>query len=149
MATSLEQAHEETAGALARALQERADRRAQEDAEIEALSIELNGLKLALARRGRGTTPAEKDEASIPSVIDQERLRRVPRTRAILEIMANIGRPAGPAEIASHLQDGGREKDTAPIVSAALDHLKRQGNVVSEGRGSWVLTEKGREGIHR
>jgi hypothetical protein len=59
------------------------------------------------------------------------------RTDAVCTILEREGDVLSPKEIAARLAQAGRDNDTAALVSAALQQLRRKGSVVRTGRASY------------
>jgi Fe2+ or Zn2+ uptake regulation protein len=102
------------------------------EAEILALTTEVEGLNLYIARHGVpvSTVPPEK----------MARWRAMPRTDAIIEALQEMNSPGSPKEISEWLRSTGREDDPTD-VSRALNRLKEQHRVESHGHGLWAPVE--------
>ncbi len=102
------------------------------EAKLEALTAEIRGLEMALARHNgkrvapKGPTPTEVRE-----------WRGMHRTDAIVRVLTEADKGMSPREITDVLLSVGR-KDGRKLVSAAIQYLKGEGRVHSEGRGQWV-----------
>lgn len=103
--------------------------RAALEAEILRLTTEAEGLNLYITRHGVQviTVPPEK----------MARWRAMPRTDAIIEALQEMNSPGSPKEISEWLRSTGREDDPAD-VSRALNRLKEQHRVESQGHGLWA-----------
>ncbi len=109
---------------------------------MEGLATEIRGLQLAMHRHN-GTAPTGATPQ--PDIIEWRVLRR---TIALLTLMATLSTPSSPAALAAMLRKRGRD-DEAPVISATLNHLRKQGNVTNHGGGSWVITYKGRSKVEK
>lgn len=71
---------------------------------------------------------------------------QITRAEAIRQVLADAPGPLSPKEIAHRLPDFGRDgQDTARDVSAALEGLKRGGDVRRVERARWALETSGAE----
>lgn len=114
------------------ALKEAAHQLDQLRERVDALQLERRGLELALARhRGEPVSDAASDHR-------ENEWLPLPRTEAILQVMARTDEPMAPVEITRQLKQFGRS-DSGHAVSAALSYLHREDRVQSLGRGQWVL----------
>lgn len=115
--------------ALIRAKQ--AERAALDD-EIASLTTEVEGLNLYIRRHGVPVMTVSPDEAA--------QWREMTRTGAIITVLQEMKRPGSPKEISEWLRNTGREDDPADI-SRALNRLKEQHRVISQGRGLWAPSD--------
>ena len=106
--------------------------RAALDAEIISLTTEMQGLNLYIRRHGVPVITVSPDE--------EARWRAMTRTDAIIKVLQEMSRPGSPKEISEWLHNTGREDDPADI-SRALNRLKEQRRVESQGRGLWSPSE--------
>lgn len=73
--------------------------------------------------------------AAVPA--DQERLRGLPRTRAIEAVLVSSGRALRPVEIWAALQEAGREDPKMEVQVTTFDLWKR-GRIGKVGRGLYT-----------
>lgn len=106
--------------------------RAALDAEIISLTTEMQGLNLYIRRHGVPVITVSPDE--------EARWRAMTRTDAIIKVLQEMSRPGSPKEISEWLHNTGRADDPADI-SRALNRLKEQHRVVSQGRGLWAPSD--------
>ncbi len=105
---------------------------AELEARIARLHDEVRGLELALAHHGGG---------EIEVLTRKTGWGRISRTKAILNLLQEVGRPMGPSEIAAQLRERGRVKENPRYISASLAYLKNNHVVRSVGNGKWQLME--------
>lgn len=98
---------------------------------MDALQLERQGLRLALARHN-GEPAATSDQ-------EGSEWQMLPRTEAIIRVLQRTTEPLSPVEVTRQLGQLGR-RDHGSAVSAALSYLRQKGEVESLGRGQWVLT---------
>lgn len=123
-----------------------AETKAEEaQAEVARLRAEQSALEAAITRVRKGAI------AEPGAVQDAERKRwlNMYRTDAIVEMLRLHGEAIGPSAIAKLLRDVGREKDTAELVGAAMEHLKKRGRIRRVGPGRWVAAADGKPLMQR
>jgi hypothetical protein len=136
---------------------------------VRSLEVEVEGLRLAIARQTPPATPTNDvtlDHAAtitvfpqLPSplvklpnaftsifstttheVSEKSLFRRLARTDAVLRVLREADQPMAPKEISRVLVKRGRPDDSPNLVSSTLDHLMRNGFAQKVGRAQWIAT---------
>ena len=107
--------------------------------ELRKLAQQVNVIKGLIDQYGDPTSLTSLEEAALVPLpeVNAHLWQAMKRTEAIVMALQQLGKPAGPTELALYLADRGRPGDTAANVSATLSHLAESGRVRALGNGTW------------
>lgn len=101
----------------------------QSERQTAELRVVVDGLRAALARYKN----ADTDRARASDAI-------MPRTEAVLEVMAERPTPMGVSELTPFVASKRGQNEDRDAISAALSYLKAQGKVYQAASGGWLLS---------
>ena len=109
---------------------------------IESLEAEARGLELAIARHNGQV------QEMVAANGETAAWRKMPRTDAVIRVLAEADEPLGPAGITGELHQHGREDRRDP-VAATLAYLKKKGRVSHESYGMWTVDTLSEDNLDR